>query len=43
MMAMEPKDEKDPKRAHVVLCKGRELVRPGYSRLTGAAAKVMGR
>jgi hypothetical protein len=41
-MATEPKDE-DPKRARVVLSKGLEVVEPGYSRLTGAAAKVMNR
>jgi hypothetical protein len=40
MMAMEPKDGKDPKRARVVLSKGREVVRPGYSRVTSVAAKV---
>jgi hypothetical protein len=39
MTAMEPEDE-DPKRARVVLSKGREVVGLGYSRLTGAAAKV---
>jgi hypothetical protein len=43
MMAAEPEDEKDLKRAHVVLSKGCEVVRAGYSRLTGAAAKVMDR
>jgi hypothetical protein len=37
----EPGDEKDPKRAWVVLYKGHEVVGPGYSRLLGAAAKVM--
>jgi hypothetical protein len=41
MTATEPEDEKDPKRARVVLSKGREVVGPGYSRLTCAAAKVM--
>jgi hypothetical protein len=41
MMATEPKDEKDSKRACVVLSKGNEVVGLGYSRLTGAAAKVM--
>jgi hypothetical protein len=40
---MEPEDEKDLKRAHVVLSKGRELVRLDYSRLPGATAKVMDR
>jgi hypothetical protein len=39
-MAAEPEDE-GPKRAHVVLSKGCEVVGAGYSRLTGAAAKVM--
>jgi hypothetical protein len=38
--ATEPGDEKDPKRTHVVLSKGHEVVGPGYSSLTGAAAKV---
>jgi hypothetical protein len=42
-MAVEPKGEKDPKRARVVLSKGHEVVRSGYSRLTGAAAKVRDR
>jgi transketolase N-terminal domain/subunit len=41
MMATEPEDMKDLKRAHVVLSKGHEVVGPGYSGLTGAAAKVM--
>jgi hypothetical protein len=27
-------DENDPKRAHVVLSKGRKVVKPGYSKLT---------
>jgi hypothetical protein len=40
---MEPEDEKDSRRACVVLSKGREVVGPGYSRLTGAAAKVTDR
>jgi transketolase N-terminal domain/subunit len=40
MMATEPKDRKDPKRARVVLSKGHEVVGLGYSRLTGAATKV---
>jgi hypothetical protein len=40
---MEPEDEKDLKKARVVLSKGHEVVRPGYSRLTGAAAKVTDR
>jgi hypothetical protein len=38
--ATEPKDGKDPKRARVVLSKGREVVGPGYSRVTSVAAKV---
>jgi transketolase N-terminal domain/subunit len=42
-MATEPEDGKDPKRACVVLSKGHEVVRLGYSRLTGAAAKVTDR
>jgi hypothetical protein len=37
----EPGDEKDPKRARVVLSKGHEVVGLGYSRLSGAAAEVM--
>jgi hypothetical protein len=41
MMATELEEEKDPKRAHVVLSKGHEVVGLGYSTLTGAAAKVM--
>jgi hypothetical protein len=41
--AMEPEDEKDPKRSCVVLSKGREVVRLGYSRLSGATAKVTDR
>jgi hypothetical protein len=40
MTAPELDDRKDPKRAHVVLSKGREVVGPGYSRVTGVAAKV---
>jgi hypothetical protein len=43
MMGTELEDEKDPKRTCVVLSKGREVVRLGYSRLIGAAAKVMDR
>jgi hypothetical protein len=38
--ATESEDEKDPKRACVVLSKGGEVVGPVYSRLTGAAAMV---
>jgi hypothetical protein len=41
MMAPEPEDKRDLKRAHVVLSKGHKVVRPGYSRVTGVAAKVM--
>jgi hypothetical protein len=41
MTDTELEDEKDLKRARVVLSKGHEVVRPGYSRLIGAAAKVM--
>jgi hypothetical protein len=40
MTALEPEDRKDPKRAHVVLSKGREVVGPSYSRVIGVAAKV---
>jgi hypothetical protein len=36
--AMGHEDEKDPKRAHVVLSQGREVVGPGYSKLSSAAA-----
>jgi hypothetical protein len=39
--AMEPKDRKDPKRAQVVLSKGREVVGLGYSRVTSVATKVI--
>jgi hypothetical protein len=35
--AMGQEDEKDPKRAHVVLSQGREVVGPGYSKLSSAA------
>jgi hypothetical protein len=42
-MAMEPEDEKDPKRAHVALSMGHELVGPGYSTLTGATTNVTDR
>jgi hypothetical protein len=38
---VEPGDEKDLKRAQVVLSKGHEVVGPGYSRMSGAAAEVM--
>jgi hypothetical protein len=40
--ATKPEDE-NPKRALVVLSKGREVVGPGYSRLTNVAAKVTDR
>jgi hypothetical protein len=40
---LESEDEKDPKRTHRVLSKGREVVGPGYSRLPGDAARVMDR
>jgi hypothetical protein len=39
-MAPEPEDRKDPKRARVVLSKGRKVVGPGHSRVTGVAAEV---
>jgi hypothetical protein len=41
--ATEPEDEKDPKKARVVLSKGCEVVKPGHSRLIGAVAKVTDR
>jgi hypothetical protein len=41
--ATESEDEKDSKRGRVVLSKGRQVVGPGYSRLTGAAAKLTDR
>jgi hypothetical protein len=40
MMALEPEDRKDPKRACVVLSKGHEVVGPSYSMMRGVAAKV---
>jgi transketolase N-terminal domain/subunit len=40
MTSTEPEDDKYLKRARVVLSKGHEVVRLGYSRLTGAAAMV---
>jgi hypothetical protein len=40
---MKSGDEKYPKRAHVVLPKGGEVVGPGYSRLIGVATKVTDR
>jgi hypothetical protein len=39
----ESENEKDPKRARMVLSKGREVVRWGYSRLSGDDARVTGR
>jgi hypothetical protein len=42
-MATKTKDEKDPKRARGMLSKGHEVDGLGYSRLTGAAAKVTDR
>jgi hypothetical protein len=39
----ESEDEKDPKRAHMVLSKEREVVGPGYSRLSRDAARVTDR
>jgi hypothetical protein len=39
----ELEDEKDPKRACMVLSKGYEVVRPGYSRLSKDAARVTDR
>jgi hypothetical protein len=40
---LESEDEKDPKRARMVLSKGLEVVGPGYSRLSGDAARVTDR
>jgi hypothetical protein len=39
----ESEDEKDLKRAHMVLSKGRKVVGLGYSRLSGDAARVADR
>jgi hypothetical protein len=39
----ESEDEKVPKRTHMVLSKGCEVVWPGYSRLPGDAARVADR
>jgi hypothetical protein len=39
----ELEDEKDPKRTHMVLSKGCEVVGPGYSRLSGDATRVTDR
>jgi hypothetical protein len=43
MTATELEDEKDPKRVCVVISKGREVVGPGYSKMTNVAAKVTDR
>jgi hypothetical protein len=40
---LESKDEKDQKRACMVLSKGCEVVGPGYSRLSGDAARAADR
>jgi hypothetical protein len=40
-MAPESEGWKGPKRARAVLSKGHEVVRLGYSRVTGVATKVM--
>jgi hypothetical protein len=40
-VAPKPDDRSDSKRAHVVLSMSREVVGPGYSRMTDVAAKVM--
>jgi transketolase N-terminal domain/subunit len=42
-MTTKTEDEKDPKRVRGVLSKGHEVDGLGYSRLTGAAAKVTDR
>jgi hypothetical protein len=39
----ESKDEKDPKRTRMVFSKGHKVVRSGYSRLPGYAARVVER
>jgi hypothetical protein len=39
----ESEDEKDPNRACMVLSKGHEVVGPGYSRLSGDAARAVDR
>jgi hypothetical protein len=41
MIATEPEDMKDPKRARVVLSKGHEVVGSGYSKVTDVATNVM--
>jgi hypothetical protein len=40
MTALELEDKRDLKRSRVVLSKGHEVVKPGYSRVIGVAAKV---
>jgi hypothetical protein len=40
---LELEDEKDPKRTRMVWSKRREVVRPGYSRLSGDAGRVTDR
>jgi hypothetical protein len=42
-MVLESEDEKDPKRAHMVLSKGHEVVGPAYSRLSRDAARAVDR
>jgi hypothetical protein len=42
-MIPESEDEKDPKRAHMVLFNCREVVRLGYSRLSMDAARATDR
>jgi hypothetical protein len=37
---LELEEEKDPKRARMVLSEGHEVVRPGYSWLSGDAARA---
>jgi hypothetical protein len=39
----ELEDEKDPKRTRMLLSKGCEMIRPGFSWLPGDAARVMNR
>jgi hypothetical protein len=43
VMVLESEDEKNPKGARKVLSKGREVVKMGYSRLSGDAARVTDR
>jgi hypothetical protein len=42
-MVLKSEDEKDLKRTCMVLYKGREVVRPGYTRLSGDVARVTDR